>query len=442
MEEIRDPIHGNILIDHGERRVIEHGFFQRLRNIKQMGFADLAFPGATHNRYAHSLGTLNLAGRAFDSIFGQHPFVDPSAYSRFRKAVRLAALLHDVGHAPFSHVCEFAMPNLSRLAIPLMAGKADRRATHEDYTVKIITDSTLSPLLNAIEPGMGTEHIAGLVNPSIDLNDDFYRDGEINYRPLLCQLVSSELDVDRMDYLRRDSLNSGVGYGHYDGDWININLTLHITEKKEAHLALDPRAIYAFEDFLIARYHMFLMVYFHHKSVIYEELLQRYFEECPGQYQIPHDIEAYMAVDDYHLFSHLRRAKNAWAQRIVNREPYRLLLERHGSGVGIDVDAEIAQLHHEGIHTIEASSRGGLSKYSQPGEKRRKGPTIFVTQKNPSGSTFGVEKVIPLEQCTDLFKRYEAERQIIRIYVQGSDYDRARELLGLKGRSVTYTHDN
>ena len=431
--EVRDPIHGNIDIDPAERLVIDHPFFQRLRNIKATGFADLAYPGSTHSRYAHSIGTMALAGRAFDSVFRDFQFKHDHSRVLFRRVVRLAALLHDVGHAPFSHVTEFAMPMLAELHVPCMVDRPDRRATHEDYTVKIITDSSLTPLLHHI----GGEELPGLVAALVDVDlpcpaGAFVDDG-VDYHPVLAQLVSSELDVDRMDYLRRDSYNSGVGYGHFDADWLIVNLTFHVTEEGRAHLALDPRALYAFEDFLIARYHMFLQVYFHHKSVIYEEMLRHYFQECPGEYVIPADIELYLSVDDFDLFSALRTSPNTWARRIVTRDAWKLLVERHEGGVkseGLEQDRQA--LESGGIPIISASSRGDLSKYTKPGAKRRRGPRIFARRKHPGGSPFHWPEARPLDECTELFTHYEAERQIRRIYVQREDLARARSLLGLQ----------
>lgn len=433
--EVRDPIHGNIEVDAGEKEILDSPFFQRLRNIKQMGFADLAFPGATHNRYAHSIGTMELAGRAYDSIFRGHHFERPGTWQRFRRLARLGALLHDVGHAPFSHVCEFAMPPISALGIPCYQGQRDRRATHEDYTVKILTDSPLAQIIARIGDGFGPLHVAALVDASLVVEGDLFIDGGIDYRPVLGQLISSELDVDRMDYLRRDSHNSGVGYGQYDADWILTNLTMHI-DRSKAYLALDPRALYAFDDFLIARYHMFLMVYFHHKSVIYEEMLRRHFEACPGAYRIPSDLDAYVDVDDYHLYSYLRGSDDAWARRIVARQPYKLLLESH-ERVGAPLNAMADRIEAAEIPLIRSSSRGDLSKYTKPGAKRRRGQTIWVRRKDPTGSAYLFQEVRPLEDCTDLFKRYEAERQIQRIYVRREDHARARQLLELDGPATS-----
>jgi len=439
--EVRDPIHGSIEVNQGEQKVIDTPLFQRLRQIKQMGFSDLAFPGATHTRYSHSIGAMYLAERAFDAIFRHHPFQRPGLHGHFRQLVRLGALLHDVGHAPLSHCTEFAMPPVAGLDIPAYRGlpqPLDRRATHEDYTIKIITDSPLTRVLERYFPPFSPAHVAALVEQSLPVGDDFFMDGGVNYRPVLAQIISSELDVDRMDYLHRDSYYAGVNYGNFDYNWLSGNLTFHVTHENAAHLALDPRAIYAFNDFLMSRYHMFLMVYFHHKSVIYEEMLRKYFQSPSASYVIPSDIEAYGEVDDYQLISYLRqeaRQGSHWAMRIVNRDAWRVGLERHGQAEDIDLGPWITALKEAEIPLIATTSTGNLSKYTRVGEKRRRGAAIYVKSRSPDAFV-GESRVQTLEEYTDLFSRYETQRQISRLYVKREDLDRAREVL----RAVPSTH--
>lgn len=432
--EIRDPIHGSIRVFEDEQRVIDHPFFQRLRQIKQTGFSDLAFPGATHSRYLHSIGAMHLAEAAFDSIFGQHIFQRAGLAQAFRKLVRLAALLHDVGHAPLSHCTEFAMPSVGALHIPCLEGvetDPSRRATHEDYTIKILTDSDLTQLIRAQYPMFEPLHVAALVNPAVPCGDDFFVDDGVSFRTVLSQIISSELDVDRMDYLKRDSYFAGVSYGNYDYSWIGPRLTFHVTTSNEAHLALDPRAIYAFNDFLISRYHMFLMVYFHHKSVLYEEMLKRYFESPDASYTIPAEIDAYVDIDDYQLIHHLRaeaRRGQEWAVRLTSRDTWRVGLELHGLVEDVSLEPACQRLEAEGIPYIASSSFGNLSKYIRRGEKRRRGAAIYVREKAPSAYRPS-RPVQLLEEVTDLFARYETQRQISRIYVPRELLERVRPLL-------------
>jgi HD superfamily phosphohydrolase len=220
--EVRDPLHGAIAVSRRELAVLDHPLMQRLRGIRQLGFSDLSFPGATHNRYIHSVGAMHLAGRAFDSVFDDPalPPVRDADRDRLRRLIRCAALLHDVGHAPFSHTTEFAMPALGTLEVPVYAAdrrrwNPSRRATHEDYTIKIVTDSSLTQAVEASIDAPAVA-VAGLIDPHIAVDPDHYRAGGVDFRPLLQQLISSELDVDRMDYLARDSLYAGVHYGVFD----------------------------------------------------------------------------------------------------------------------------------------------------------------------------------------------------------------------------------
>ena len=121
--EIRDPVHGSIYFSDSEVKVLDTLEYQRLRAIKQLGFAEFSFPGATHNRYLHSVGVSHLAGQAFDSIFRVYPFHKPSTKPRLKQAVRLAALLHDVGHGPLSHTTEQVMPKIEDLNVKIYSRK-------------------------------------------------------------------------------------------------------------------------------------------------------------------------------------------------------------------------------------------------------------------------------------------------------------------------------
>lgn len=117
--EVRDPVHGTLVFSNSETAVIDSPEFQRLRAIKQLGFADVSFPGATHTRFLHSLGVCHLAGQVFDRIFRQFPFSSESSREKFRQVFRLGALLHDVGHGPLSHTTEEVMPPVADLKISI-----------------------------------------------------------------------------------------------------------------------------------------------------------------------------------------------------------------------------------------------------------------------------------------------------------------------------------
>ena len=421
--EIRDPIHGSIHMNDGEVAVIESVEFQRLREIKQLGFSEFSFPGATHNRFLHSIGVCFVAGQVFDSIFRAYPFTKASTKNRFRQTVKLAALLHDIGHGPLSHTTELVMPLLSKLKIKIYADqKIDqtRQANHEDYTIKFVTDSVLADIIKKFFPDILPEHVAYLIDKNLQCDETLFTEGGINFRPLLSQIVSSELDADRMDYLERDSFFCGINYGKIDKDWLQQNLTLHIV-KENAFLALNRRALYAFDDFLISRHHMHLMVYFHHKSIIYEEMLNRYLTSPDCKFFLPSDSNEYINYTDYKLYEHLDTVDNPWAQRIAQRKPYRVALELHNQPL-----ARIENIKNifseTSIDTIHSSSNVRLSKYhsTNPDENMN----IFVVDQYDRWDVPS-----PVDLATQIFQKYEGERVIDRFYVAPENYEQIKKIL-------------
>jgi HD superfamily phosphohydrolase len=425
--DVRDPIHGNIALADAEVAVLDSRAYQRLRAIKQLGFSEFSFPGATHNRYLHSLGVCHLAGVAFDNIFASFEFSSPDVRRRLRQTVRLAALMHDIGHGPLSHASEEVMPPLADLKIRAYEKRKFKspvgtQANHEDYTIKFVTDSSLTETLRHNFSDIDPFHIACLIDKTLVLEDGFFKERGLDFRTILSQIVSSEMDVDRMDYLERDAYFCGTNYGKVELSWLMSNLTYHTVEDR-LHLALNRRALYTFDDFLLARHHMHLMVYFHHKSLIYEELLYRYFTSKDRSFSVPSDIEQYVACTDYALWHHLGKVDNEWARRMVERRPFRMLFELH-SNSKTDRPAQIsAALENENVPVIHASSQARLSKY-HGGSAVDKQVQIYVVDKYDYKA-----QPFPIEETTQIFQRYEDIRQIDRIYVPPELYDRAEKIL-------------
>ena len=207
-------------------RLIDAPEFQRLRRIKQLGLAMFTYQGAEHSRFTHSLGVLHLMTRVLDRLQEQYKIAEED-----RAASRAAALLHDIGHGSFSHVMEKVLG-----------------FHHEAWTVRVVLSDE-------------TEVGKVLRSYSDDLPDRVAAIIEGRFQPsALGQLVSSQLDVDRMDYLLRDSLMTGAKYGIYDLEWI-IN-ALQIDEAGD-RIYVAARGLYAVEEYLQARYYMFRQVYFH-----------------------------------------------------------------------------------------------------------------------------------------------------------------------------------
>lgn len=407
---IRDPIQGAVEITADERAVIDAPHFQRLRGIRQLGFADLAFPGATHTRYAHSVGAMAVATRVFDVVF-RDVALPAAERARFRQALRLAVLLHDVGHPPFSHCSEVALPPVGDLDLPAwLAPGTSRRASHEDLGLAVILRSGLTGVLDErfAPAGLGPEDVAALVSGRTPPGGSPFQAGGVDYGPLLRQMVSSELDADRMDYLFRDSFFTGVNYGKFDLDWIVQNLGLTVRDG-EAYLALDARAILAFEDFLLSRWHMFMSVYFHHTPVAYEWMLQNWYAEGPETYPIPADPDALVAWDDVHLVSALRRSPSPWARRIVSREPWRPAYEQHPGDPELLAPVRDA-LEDAGLELAVSASRGEISKYL--GERRG----LWVRTGHGE---------VPIDAYAELFQ-HGGSSTLVRIYVAPEDLERAR----------------
>jgi uncharacterized protein len=431
--EIRDPIHGNIMVSPAEEAILDSKVFQRLRQIKQLGFAEFSFPGATHNRFLHSIGASHLAGLAFDSAFRNFKFSSEKNRLRLRQALKLGALLHDVGHGPLSHTTEEVMPTLGEVSVPVYTERRSdidwpkelndpkRLANHEDYTIKFITDSSLTEVLRKNLSDISPMHIACLIDKTLKCPDDFFKDGKLDFRPILSQLVSSELDVDRMDYLERDAYFCGTNYGRVEQNWILNNITYHIKDDA-LFMAINRRALYAFDDFLLSRHHMNLMVYFHHKSIIYEEMLMRYLNSKECSFRLPAKIDDYISCTDYALYEHLKSSSSDWAKRISERRPFKMVFEFHATEASERVHKMQVALQDRAIPVIFASSSVRLSKYHGGSTVEKNFPIFVVDQFDKKSAPYNIE------ESTSIFQKYDEIRRIDRLYVPPELFSEAEKI--------------
>ena len=312
--EMRDPIHGFIKLSRKERELIDTKVFQRLRRIRQLAMTFLVYPGAVHTRFDHSIGVMHIAGRICNRL---RELNSGRVCDEDVDRVRLAALLHDVGHGPFSHVSEHL---LDENAIYKTNKGQVREKIHEKITVDIIqTDPQINEILCNTERDFVIEMIEG------QEAWDWRRD-----------VVSSELDADKMDYLLRDSYFTGVKYGEYDLEKV-IESFLIDTNETETALAISSKGIYALEQLLLARYHMTQQVYWHRVSLISNEMIIRgislavdngneimkqlyeYDEKNKDKF-----IKNYLKYHDEKLIELLRSCNQQKAREIFNR-----LYERH-----------------------------------------------------------------------------------------------------------------
>ena len=426
--EIRDPVHGLVVLSDAERVVVDSPWFQRLRGVRQLGFGDLVFPGGTHTRYLHSLGAMELATRIFDAVTEGACWLSGAERARLRQALRLAALLHDLGHPPLSHAAERLLPPASEVVPDCRHG---RPATHEEMGRHLLMQQPLAAQIDGAMASVGVDAqtVAAVLAPeAVPDAASRLRAGGRNLAPLLSQIVASELDADRMDYLLRDSYFTGVSYGRYDLDWLLRGLRRHEIDG-HVHLALDRSAVWTFEHFLLARYHMFLMVYFHRRTHAYDRMLERFADEQGGAVRLPADPEAFAGWDDARLQAELldRAGTSRWARGIVRRQPLRCVLERRGDDAQQAVETAAARLQRAGIEVEVVPATGVLSRYL--GKRRAGRPPMYVLDPTDPG-----EGAVPLERTTRLFERYAEPARIVRLYVWPDDVARACDVLGVRTR--------
>ena len=422
--EVRDPVHGSIKINDEEISIIESPFFQRLRNIKQLGFSEYIFPGATHTRYIHSIGVMDISSKVFIQLFKDFDFDEN--LRKLHETVRLACLLHDIGHAPLSHTTEFVMPSLSKLGLPTnFMPEKDRQATHEDYTIKSIVDSSFTKSFKDVEKtyGVTPEQVAELIIGKT-VNEPYFTHKGVNYFPLLHQMVSSEMDCDRMDYLLRDSYFCGVSYGKFDLDWIIDNLQPCIIENK-AYVGISERAVATFDDFLLCRFHMFLMVYFHYKSVCIEKMLKRYFTSAPSEYEIPANIEEYLEHDDHLLMKTLRKSDNEWAKKIIRNTIPKKIFETFGHTQDAQLKELISYLNDENIDFIQCSTEGRLSKYyADSNDRSNKYPLKVIRQASINKDSISYRNI---NEATDLFEKFSTSHTVNRIHCEFNELNQGQK---------------
>lgn len=262
----RDPIHEYI---HVEYQVIWDAInsseFQRLRRIHQMGTSYLVYHSAEHSRFSHCLGVYEIARRLCDEVVD----VKENITEHEKIEVLLAALLHDLGHGPFSHFFETVT-----------------QTSHEDLTQAILlNDTEIHRILEGYEAGLSIK-VASIL-------------AHTHHKTLLTQVISSQLDVDRMDYLLRDATFSGTTYGHFDLG--RILRTLRVVEDR---LVIKVSGIHSVEDYIMARYHMYWQVYFHPSSRAVEAVLMGFFKRFEDLRKIDETL-----IENYPMFDFIEKSK-------------------------------------------------------------------------------------------------------------------------------------
>ena len=270
---IRDSVYGDIMLNEIEVEVMDNPQFQRLRRIKQLGLISLIYPGANHTRFEHSIGTMHIASKLADKL---------DLNQEDKELVRISALLHDIGHGPFSHVSEGV------LSFP-----------HEELTKYVIKNTAIRDI---VEKKFDIDKIIEIIN------------GEGKFGPI----VSGELDADRMDYLLRDSHYTGVAYGIIDYERIISNINLN------KQLSLDIKGVQAAEGALVSRYFMYPSVYQHHTTRIVNSMFRRGLKKLIDRGVInENDMYKYDDADIIGIFRNSEGYPKEIMERLDNRNIFK-----------------------------------------------------------------------------------------------------------------------
>jgi len=276
--EIKDPVHGYVYITETEKKLIDSFPVQRLHRLRQLAGAEYVYPGANHTRFEHSIGVMHLAGR-----LAENPHLSQHLSEDDVQKVRIAALLHDVGHGPFSHVFEHLLVKFLN-------------KTHEDLNIWIVQKSELKDLLSDL--GYDPNELAKL---SVGL---LHKPG----RAFMDQIIRSAVDVDKLDFVVRDTYHTGAEYGYVD-----VFRIIHMLDVLDENLAVDLGALSALESLILARIESFKSIYFHRVGRAAQIMLATAMEKAKDElglvnFQSPKE---YLALNDYTVWTMLKNCKKS-----------------------------------------------------------------------------------------------------------------------------------
>jgi HD superfamily phosphohydrolase len=356
--EIRDSIHVFIHLNSYEKLVLDSRPFQRLRNITQLALTYLLYPGATHRRFEHSLGVMELSGRVFDVVTNPANVTDEvkdmlpdllntAALAYWKQVLRMAALCHDIGHLPFSHAAEEDL---------LPAGW-----THERLSRLLIESDEMRAIWKKMVPPLDPDHIVKLAVGARKAKDLEFSKWEVILSEII---VGDAFGVDRIDYLLRDSHHTGVAYGKFDHYRLidELRILPSVEGPNEPALGVNAGGIYSAEALALARYFMFSQVYYHPIRLIYDHHLKDFLsawlatDTLLKEGTFPVDVEGHLRITDDEVNAGLRMAAaNSQARGhqpascIMRHKHFKLLYEKNPQDAKVhsspgDAIAKAAQL--------------------------------------------------------------------------------------------------
>ena len=367
----RDPIHGLIPIYPWEMELIDTEEFHRLRRIHQLSMTYLIYHGAEHTRFGHSIGVMHIAGRVLDHLRDYEPLRDLSEDEFFEKKalVRMAALLHDIGHGCFSHVGENETNIYPQLNDPV---SGDTASGHEVYTRCIIKER----LAGLIEKSWPREKGYCMVQDILMILSQGTSDPTFRF---FDDIISGQLDCDKMDYLLRDSHYCGVEYGTYDLERLICSLRVAEIEGN-CVLAISQNGIQAVESFVLARYWMFIQVYFHKDRRLFDYYLSSFMKEyltCSevktGMY--PENLDSYLGLDDSKIQCEIKKYAKAkpakdtericfFAKRLYERNHHKVVFDppyvhyKEKDEEQIEAYKRISYVHNNILKYLEEEKNG------------------------------------------------------------------------------------
>lgn len=367
--DIVDPIHDFIRVHDTELKIIDSPIFQRLRRIRQLSGAHLTYPSAQHSRFEHSLGVMHIAGQAAISL-KEKGFLKTDQIQE----IRLAALLHDVGHGPFSHLFEEVL-------------QIKKKISHEEIGKKIIQESEIGDILS--KSGFDKKHITKLAF------------GYPKYR-FVNEIISGSLSADMMDYLQRDGYFTGAEHAKIDHKRIIQSLDVYRTK-----LALEKSALYSFESMILSRYQMFKAVYFHKTvrsaEVMMLESIRLADDDCRFT---DLNLDDYTKLTDEFVIAKIlalpdgtseqRRAKK-FATDYQNRRLLKCVYEKimtQKSGQSEQIRDKIAKKSKTNKDDIFVDTSGTFSVPLTPAKEKSKSITLITHSKKPTEIPFSKIPVV------------------------------------------------
>lgn len=392
-QEIRDPIHNFVRATADEVLAINSPPFQRLRHIHQLALTYLVYPGATHRRFEHSLGVMELAGRVFDVITAEQnrhrsiEFPDRDTLAAWRKYVRLGALFHDLGHLPFSHAAEEQL---------LEDGKH-----HEWLTVEVLRSDEMREVLKQMMPAPDVEKVARIAIGPEKWAKWFGKATDFDeWELMMTEIVTGDaFGVDRIDYLLRDSHHAGVAYGRFDHYRLIDTLRILPHPKLERPMiGIEKGGIHAAEALQLARQFMFLQLYYHHVRLAYDIHLSEFMVQWLKKY--PTDVAGHLELTDNEVLAGISKAASNPAadgydpaSRITRRQHFRKVYDRNSMDQRLRPDA-VARVAAALAKQFGSAAVRFLSRSTQVTSARRSRnrPSTPTSSRPPSDSFSSLQR--------------------------------------------------